>query len=105
LNTITKGSTTNLFYIKTVFNASLGLIDNVTDKKLILYPNPVTNQLNIASSNSKIEKVILYNFLGALVKSIEGDTRTIDMSALRSGSYLVRIITNQGIETQKIIKQ
>jgi len=105
LNTITKGSTTNLFYIKTVFNASLGLIDNVTDKKLILYPNPVTNQLNIANSNSKIEKVLIYNFIGALVKSIEGDTRTIDMSALRSGSYLVRIITNQGIETQKIIKQ
>lgn len=105
LNTITKGSTTNLFYIKTVFNATLGVTENGTDKKLILYPNPVTNQLNIVSSNSKIEKVLLYNFLGALVKSIEGNTRTIDMSALRSGSYLVRIITNQGIETQRIIKQ
>lgn len=105
LNTITKGSTTNLYYIKTVFNATLGVTENGTDKKLILYPNPVTNQLNIVSSNSKIEKVLLYNFLGALVKSIEGDTRTIDMSALRSGSYLVKIITNQGIETQRIIKQ
>lgn len=105
LNTITKGSTTNLYYIKTVFNPNLGLIENTKSNKLILYPNPVTNQLNIANSNSKIEKVLIYNFIGALVKSIEGDTRTIDMSNLSNGSYLVKIITNQGIETQKIIKQ
>ena len=103
LNTITKGTTANLFYIKTVFDA-LGLPQNMTKQKLILYPNPVTNQLNIVS-DSRIENVMIYSLTGKLVKSIENDTKIIDISALSSGNYFVKVQTEQGVFNQRIIKK
>lgn len=103
LNTITKGTTANLFYIKTVFDA-LGLSQNVAKPKLILYPNPVTNLLNI-TSDSKIEKVKIYTLTGELVKSIENDVKIIDVSTLSSGNYFVKVQTEQGVFNQRIIKK
>lgn len=104
VNTITKGSVANLFYIKTEY--ALGLDQNLNQQKVVLYPNPVTNELNITFSNSGvIERVAVYNLLGQLVKSAVGDIRTIDMSDLRSGSYFVKVHTNQGIIDRKIIKK
>ena len=103
LNTITKGTTANLFYIKTVFDA-LGLSQNVVTPKLILYPNPVTNQLNIAS-DSKIEKVMIYSLTGELVRSIDGELKTIDISTLSSGNYFIKVQTEQGVFNQRIIKK
>jgi len=105
-NTITKGGTTNLYYIKTEYQSVLGLPNNIAAQKLVLYPNPVTNELNIASTNSKtIEKVSVYNLVGQLVKNVGGNHKTIDMSDLSSGTYLVKIQTNDGVIDQKIIKR
>ncbi len=104
LNTITKGSVANLFYIKTVYNA-LGVTENIANNNLILYPNPVTNELNIGSSNTIIEKVAIYNLIGQLVKSSQRNQQTIDMSDLSSGSYLIKVHTDQGIIDRKIIKK
>ena len=103
LNTITKGTTANLFYIKTVFDA-LGLSQNAVTPKLILYPNPVTNQLNIAS-DSKIEKVMIYSLTGELVRSIDGELKTIDISTLSSGNYFIKVQTEHGVFNQRIIKK
>jgi pectate lyase len=100
-HSITKGNSTNLYYIKTVFSP-LGNQQN-TFAKAILYPNPVTNYLNIIS-NSTIDKVLIYNLNGKLVKDIEGDIKSIDMNNLTKGNYLIQIISNGTIVTKKIIK-
>jgi pectate lyase len=104
-NVITKGSSSNLnlYYIKTVFG-TLRLADNVQSAKLILYPNPVTNQLYFSSSDQKIENVTIYNLTGALVKTISNVSDSIDISNLTAGSYLVKTTTDQGSFVQKIIK-
>jgi pectate lyase len=104
-NVITKGSSSNLnlYYIKTVFG-TLRLADNVQSAKLILYPNPVTNQLYFSSSDQKIENVTIYNLMGALVKTISNVSDSIDISNLTAGSYLVKTTTDQGSFVQKIIK-
>lgn len=104
-HTITKGTVANLFYIKTEYTA-LGVGEINNSPKLTLYPNPVTNELNISTSNSSvIEKVAAYNLLGQLVKNANGDIRTIDMSDLNAGTYFVKVYTNQGIIDRKIIKR
>lgn len=104
LNTITKGGTTNLFYIKTAY--ALGTQQPTAKQSLVLYPNPVTNELNIAVSNSEIvENVAIYNLTGQLVKSLKGDIKTVDMSDLSSGNYFVKVQTNQGVMNKKIIKR
>lgn len=103
LNTITKGGTTNLFYIKTEY--ALSVPQNANPYKLIVYPNPVSNELYIDASNVTIEKVAIYNLLGQLVKTSQGSKTTIDVSELSSGSYFVKVHTNQGIIDKKIIKK
>jgi pectate lyase len=101
---INKGSTSNLYYIKTSY-PTLGLEQNIQSTKLTLYPNPVTDQLFLSSSDQKIKNVAIYNLTGALVKSIKNEVESIDVSDLTSGNYLVKVTTNQGSFTQKIIKK
>ncbi len=103
VHNITKGSVANLYYIKTDF--TLAINENSMLPKLILYPNPVTNYLTIASHNSTIEKVVIYNITGEIIKSIEGNITTIDLSNLSSGSYLIFLQTDQGSVTKKILKK
>ena len=101
---ITKGSvsTANLYYMKVVYDTA-GVHD-VKEIKVKLYPNPVTSTLNL-SSLVNVEKVQIYSLLGVLVKTVEGYTESIDMSHLSRGSYLVKVITNQGTLDKIIIKK
>ena len=101
---ITKGDTANLFYIKTQY--ALGVVEKNIYRDFILYPNPVTNTLNIQNLDTKtIEKVSIYNLIGQLVKTTEGSQKAIDVSDLSNGTYLVKVQTNEGIIDRKIIKQ
>lgn len=58
-----------------------------------LYPNPVENQLTIASSNKDLGVVFIYNSVGMLVTSINptGSTTVVDMSQWSAGYYVVRV--------------
>jgi pectate lyase len=103
-HTLAKSNSANLFYIKTTFG-TLGVVQNAETPKLTLYPNPVTNNLYLSSSNHKIENVMIYSLTGALVKSISNNVENIDVSTLNAGSYLVKVTTDQGSFTQKIIKK
>ena len=103
LNTITKGTTANLFYIKTVFNPLLGVNTNNNDH-FILFPNPVSTTLSIETS-FEIESSSIYNLTGSLVKKIEGNINNIDVSDLNMGSYFIKIQTNKGIINRHFIKK
>jgi pectate lyase len=102
--TINKGDTTDLYYFKTSY-ATLGLGNNVQAPKLTLHPNPVANNLYLSSSDQKIKNIAIYSLTGALVKSIPNEVESIDVSDLTSGNYLVKVTTDQGSFTQKIIKK
>lgn len=104
-HTIAKGNSEGaLFYMKTSYS-TLSVHENNQTPKLTLYPNPVTNQLHISSSDQKIENVSVYSLNGSLVKSISNVSDSIDVSHLKTGSYLVKVTTDQGSFTQKIIKK
>lgn len=104
LNTITKGTTANLFYIKTVFTPLLGLNYNNLEELFILFPNPVSTILNI-ETNTLIESLSIYNLTGSLIKKIKGNTKNIDVSDLSMGSYFIKIQTNKGIINKHFIKK
>lgn len=87
--------------IRLVRNVSLST--NQFDKSDIkVYPNPVQNKLNIESQEI-INDIEIFDLLGK--KILESKSKTIDVSGLQSGIYLLKINTNQGSSTQKIIKQ
>ncbi len=68
------------------------------------YPNPVHDILFIESPTT-IKKVTIYNLLGQEVLANTNETLTqIDISSLNKGSYLVKISSDKGEKTIKIIK-
>jgi len=101
INTISKDNVANLYYIKTVYG-TLGL-EKIENPKLVMYPNPVSNDLHI-SSKANVQKVKVYNMLGMLVKNVENNTESIDMSSLSNGTYLLKVFTNEGVIDKIIIK-
>jgi alpha-tubulin suppressor-like RCC1 family protein len=72
-----------------------------------MFPNPVKDNLTI-SLDSEISGVSIYNLLGqeVLTKSINATQDRIDVSKLSSGSYIIKVLTQEGITVnKKITKQ
>jgi len=101
-HTISKGDSANLYYMSVIYTPTG--IQDAQVSELILYPNPVIGILSI-TSGAEIKKVDVFNLTGVLVKRAEGNVKTLDMSLLNKGSYLVRVSTAQGTVTQKLIKE
>ena len=80
-------------------------VPNTADIQTSIYPNPVTNTLYIkVNQNETIEQVEVMNLLGAVIAT-EQSTEQIDMSSFKTGIYLIRIHTNSGTVTQKVVKR
>ncbi len=72
--------------------------------KLIIYPNPVTEAINISPAINKSANFEIRNFLGQLIK--QGTViNTIDVNSLKSGAYFLRIITDNKVLSSRFIKQ
>jgi hypothetical protein len=77
-------------------------ISNVADANVELYPNPVANVLNIQAEG--VQEVSVIDVNGRTIMT-EKNVNTINMSNLANGVYYVRVITNNGVATQKIVKK
>ena len=80
--------------------------DEVSDKEIRIYPNPVTEKLVIEMSDMKFTKVTLVNALGEIVfaQEINSGKTEIDMRDFPKGVYF--LITNgKNIKAEKIIKR
>ncbi len=98
---ITQDNVANLYLIS--LELATGIQSN-TMSEPIVFPNPVTDRLTI-NTTFRINKVEVYNMNGGLMKQSKGGAKTMDMSKLNSGSYLLKIFTGEGIFTQKVIKK
>ena len=76
-------------------------ISEVENANVVLYPNPVTSVLNIEAQG--IQEVNVLDVNGRTV--ITANSNRIDMSNLANGVYFVRVITAEGVSTQKIAKK
>lgn len=93
------------FYINVTSNGSGEVgIDDVAAANISLYPNPATSLLNI-ESNQTIREVVVFDMAGRNVMSLEGDIHQIATSNLSNGIYTIRVITENGMATQKFVKE
>ena len=70
----------------------------------ILYPNPVIDILHIKCDN--MQQYDVFSLDGKLIKSLQrnNDEAVIDFVDLERGIYMVRITSDKGIVTRKIVK-
>ena len=77
--------------------------DNITG--LRLHPNPTTHTLTVESA-SPIRTLTVYDLAGRVMMALNGgDTISVmDVSSLPNGIYLLRAVTDNGVETGRFVK-
>jgi len=81
-------------------NVSVKEADEV---QVAIYPNPVQNMLSV-KTNANIQKLELMDLLGKTLM-VQEEAESVNMGQFRAGIYLIRITTDQGTVTQKVIKK
>jgi hypothetical protein len=89
----------------TVFETTMSIEENIKNVDLKVYPNPTTDYFNLAS-DSKILSIELYDASGRLIRtSLVNDFETRqNVNQLNKGLYFLKIKTESGEVTGKIIK-
>lgn len=80
----------------------LGVDDaSFINQAIEIYPNPSSNFVNI-NSTLELSKIEIYSLLGSMVLETK-NTDQIDVSALHTGMYLLKLYTEKGTGVKKII--
>lgn len=107
---IAKGNSSNLWnsytyvHINTRNDNTVSIIPNL-ETNIIIYPNPVQEQIKIVNCEPG-SSLSIFDSIGKMLisKTIESRTLKIDISDYKSGSYLMQIYTPKEIKTFKLIK-
>jgi hypothetical protein len=106
-DSILANQTFNVRFVRTK-NVGLGKYD--ISNKVNIYPNPSSELINITTSNLTGEgQITLTDLTGRLVLtsniSLDKNQTSVDVSKLNQGIYLLKIVTQQGNATFKVIVQ
>lgn len=74
--------------------------------EILIYPNPANNYLNLTHSNDELTVFQIYSIEGKLIS--QGDFKSshqIDLNFFSSGTYLIKLISQNIVHQQKFIKQ
>jgi len=87
----------------------------IAAEELCLFPNPTTDRVRIENTQSMIENIQVLDATARLVASCLANLSaewheaqyqaTIDLSAYANGIYFIRIRTDEGMTTKKVINQ
>jgi len=86
------------------FQSSVNIIEK-QNESLSIYPNPVTN--NVTVSNSEIiDELKIFDMQGKIYLHLfpKQEIINIDMTSFSAGLYFLQIISNNQMNTSKIIK-
>ncbi|OYQ38555.1 hypothetical protein CHU92_04855 [Flavobacterium cyanobacteriorum] len=90
-----------------IVNVGTNGISEYTTGNLRIYPNPVASALHIEDvSGYPILGAEIYNTLGQAVTVVTGNAplTQLDVSSLSPGTYLVKILSDKGSVTKKMVK-
>jgi hypothetical protein len=75
------------------------------DSYFNIFPNPASSFITITTTNNQpVEEVIIYNHLGQKVLTAKPVNNTVDVSGLKTGLYLIEILTENRITRTKFLK-
>ena len=81
-------------------------VGEISDKNVVLYPNPTSDKVMIESSEY-VRRCEVYSINGALVftKNECSESFEINVSDYEAGSYIVRLITDNSVQTLRFTKE
>ena len=80
-----------------------GIDEQKVEAQFEIYPNPTEGEMNIVADG--ITLVEVYNAAGVCVyqRRCNDDCRTLNISPLAAGLYTVRVTTNLGMKTERVV--
>ncbi len=101
--------TKNITFLVTKAPTSVPIVTN-GEEKVMLYPNPATDELNVVyDANADVKNIAVYNIIGKVmnVYKVTGNSANLNLDNIPSGIYFVRLFNSNGnvVVTRKFTKQ
>jgi len=79
-------------------------IKHIETEGINIYPNPTAGELRIESGGLRVKNIEIFDMQGRNLLLITSQEKTINISHLPSGVYFVKIQTEKGLCSKKVIK-
>ena len=90
--------------INVTFTANVGISEN-TNNKFYLFPNPTNSIVTIQGDVNEVNRIEILDLAGSQILVLNQiSSNQIDVSEIPNGTYTIRIISNDRVETHHIIK-
>lgn len=86
----------------------LGVKDNARLEEILIVPNPTTANITVKNIPPYTISMTVFNILGNKVMEVfpKGEpSMSLDLAKFESGTYLLRLVSENGIVTRKIVKE
>lgn len=82
----------------------------LTARDIQVYPNPTNEnlQINCIAGSNQIEHILVMDLLGKTIidiSNIDKESKSLEVKQLQTGTYILRVFTNNGVLTTKFIKE
>ncbi len=77
-------------------------VNSFKEKKISIYPNPVSDMLYFEAADTIIEKIMIFDLSGRKILE-QNQVNNLSVSDLQKGNYILKIVSDKGIQTEKII--
>ena len=76
-----------------------------TDRNITIYPNPTKDNV-IITANNRIKSIELYDMQGSILTKENYNSKNVslNMSNQAAGIYFIKIKTDKGVKTEKVVK-
>ncbi len=116
INELDINNTTNMLYAGSygrglwaspLVDSTVGIEEVISDSNVSIYPNPATSEFTIALPKTMKAEVRIFDITGKLLiyeaNALIANRYTVDVSSLSSGTYFVRLNTEEGTATKKLL--
>ena len=104
--TAEKGNFNSRFILQFKSNQELDTSESLS--QIAIFPNPANQLLNITSPSTYLKNIAVYDLLGRRINEKVGpnnNTHQLSLKTLNTGIYFVKIDTELGTVTKKLIKE
>lgn len=115
VSTATANTVSNQFLVDNVSVSAvatenlLGTSTNILSvKDFSVFPNPTKDIVNVSNTSASINSIEVTDLNGRVVKTvnaIDASNTQVNISDLSSGVYMMKIVSDQGTTTKKVIKE
>jgi len=93
---------TEMYFYYSEYDIELSINENELQNKIIIYPNPATEIINIKGNKEDVN-VVIYDLSGKELMNVITKSK-VDISLLQKGIYIIKILDNIGMSNVKMIK-